>query len=186
MNFMKKSLTYTRIELLVILRDRKASILILLFPIVFAIIYGLVLGAFVDPSSNSFIFAIPSTLATMVTFTCVNGGAGSMARNRENKQFARLLLSNIRPSNIVVGKGIYFLIITCVQTTLLLGTVSIFFEFSVSKLPIIILITGVFSIFAVSIGTCAANFSDTEDGAEHFTVLISFVMLVLGSWFPIG
>lgn len=182
---MKKSIAYAKTEVLTIWRDKKALVLIISFPIFFALLYGLVLGAFSEGKSNNFLAAIPSTLATMTAFTCVNGSAGSVARTRENKLFARLLLTNIKSMYLILGKVFYFLLITCMQTLLLLLTGSIFFGLALEDIGWILFGTLMFAFFCLTLGIVLANLTDSEDGAEHSTVLISFMMLVLGAWFPV-
>lgn len=182
---MKKSIAFAKTEILTIWRDKKALVLIISFPIFFALLYGLVLGAFVEGESNNFLAAIPSTLATMTAFTCVNGSAGSVARTRENKIFARLLLCNIQNAHLILGKIFYFLLVTCVQTLLLLLTGNIFFGLNMGDIVWILISTLTFAFFCLALGTILANLTDSEDGAEHSTVLISFMMLVLGAWFPV-
>lgn len=182
-----KAAVYARTELVTIFRDKKAFLLIISFPIVFALLYGLVLGAFgKNESVNAFVYALPSTLTTMAVFTCINGAAGSIARNREGKLFARLMFMDINTMVILFGKIYYFLIITLAQTFLLLMTAVIFFHMDIFLVLPVILITLLFAFFSLVIGVCIANLTDSEDGAEHATVLISFVMLVLGAWFPVS
>ncbi|MGB9878934.1 MAG: ABC transporter permease, partial [Candidatus Pelagibacter ubique] len=173
-------------EILTILRDKKALILICSFPIVFALLYGLVLGAFGSTNKKIYLNSLSSTLTTMIVFTCINGSAGSIARSRENKLFSRLCFTNINYMVIMLGKIIYFLLITLIQTILLDIISIIFFDMTLLMAIQVIGMAVLFAFFSLSLGILIANITDTEDGAEHATVLISFVFLILGAWYPIS
>ena len=119
-----------------------------------------------NPNLDYIWFTLPS-LAVMITLQiCLNVTAMSVAREREMGTFEQLLVSPIRPLEIMAGKSIPALILALVEVTIfILITVFIFRIPFHGSVPFLYLSLTVFIIAMIGIGLSISSIAVTQQQA---------------------
>jgi ABC-2 type transport system permease protein len=119
-----------------------------------------------NPNLDYIWFTLPS-LAVMITLQiCLNVTAMSVAREREMGTFEQLLVSPIRPLEIMAGKSIPALILALIEVTIfILITVFIFRIPFHGSVPFLYLSLTVFVIAMIGIGLSISSIAVTQQQA---------------------
>jgi ABC-2 type transport system permease protein len=119
-----------------------------------------------NPNLDYIWFTLPS-LAVMITLQiCLNVTAMSVAREREMGTFEQLLVSPIRPLEIMVGKSIPALILALIEVTIfILITVFVFRIPFHGSVPFLYLSLTVFIIAMIGIGLSISSIAVTQQQA---------------------
>jgi ABC-2 type transport system permease protein len=119
-----------------------------------------------NPNLDYIWFTLPS-LAVMITLQiCLNVTAMSVAREREMGTFEQLLVSPIRPLEIMAGKSIPALILALIEVTIfILITVFIFRIPFHGSVPFLYLSLTVFVIAMIGIGLSISSIALTQQQA---------------------
>ena len=119
-----------------------------------------------NPNLDYIWFTLPS-LAVMITLQiCLNVTAMSVAREREMGTFEQLLVSPIRPLEIMAGKSIPALILALIEVTIfILITVFVFRIPFHGSVPFLYLSLTVFIIAMIGIGLSISSIAVTQQQA---------------------
>jgi drug efflux transport system permease protein len=119
-----------------------------------------------NPNLDYIWFTLPS-LAVMITLQiCLNVTAMSVAREREMGTFEQLLVSPIRPLEIMAGKSVPALILALIEVTIfILITVFIFRIPFHGSVPFLYLSLTVFVIAMIGIGLSISSIAVTQQQA---------------------
>ena len=119
-----------------------------------------------NPNLDYIWFTLPS-LAVMITLQiCLNVTAMSVAREREMGTFEQLLVSPIRPMEIMAGKSIPALILALIEVTIfILITVFVFRIPFHGSVPFLYLSLTVFIIAMIGIGLSISSIALTQQQA---------------------
>ncbi|MEW6606396.1 MAG: ABC transporter permease [bacterium] len=190
MNLWRKTFCLTLANLKPLIRRRTNIFLLCSFPIVFATLYGWSLNAFSESQTdtNAYLDGLPSTIITMLMFTCFNGAGVAIAKERKSGLLTRLLLSPTHPVVIMYTKILFFMIIILIQTTLLFIVSRIFWGLTtnIATLFCILVVTVLISVIMTGFGVFFANLIRTPEATEYGGVIIIFSLLLIGGcWVPI-
>jgi len=119
-----------------------------------------------NPNLDYIWFTLPS-LAVMITLQiCLNVTAMSVAREREMGTFEQLLVSPIRPFEIMAGKSIPALILALIEVTIfILITVFVFRIPFHGSVPFLYLSLTVFIVAMIGIGLSISSIAVTQQQA---------------------
>lgn len=119
-----------------------------------------------NPNLDYIWFTLPS-LAVMITLQiCLNVTAMSVAREREMGTFEQLLVSPIRPLEIMAGKSIPALILALIEVTIfILITIFVFRIPFHGSVPFLYLSLTVFIIAMIGIGLSISSIAVTQQQA---------------------
>jgi ABC-2 type transport system permease protein len=119
-----------------------------------------------NPNLDYIWFTLPS-LAVMITLQiCLNVTAMSVAREREMGTFEQLLVSPIRPLEIMAGKSIPALILALIEVTIfILITVFVFRIPFHGSVPFLYLSLTVFIVAMIGIGLSISSIAVTQQQA---------------------
>lgn len=133
-----------------------------------------------NPNLDYIWFTLPS-LAVMITLqVCLNVTAMSVAREREMGTFEQLLVSPMRPFEIIAGKSVPALILALIEVTIfILITVFIFRIPFHGSVPFLYLSLTVFIIAMIGIGLSISSIAVTQQQAMLgiMTVLLPATLL---------
>jgi ABC-2 type transport system permease protein len=133
-----------------------------------------------NPNLDYIWFTLPS-LAVMITLQiCLNVTAMSVAREREMGTFDQLLVSPMRPLEIIAGKSIPALILALIEVTIfVLITIFIFRIPFHGSVPFLYLSLTVFIIAMIGIGLSISSIAVTQQQAMLgiMTVLLPATLL---------
>jgi ABC-2 type transport system permease protein len=133
-----------------------------------------------NPNLDYIWFTLPS-LAVMITLQiCLNVTAMSVAREREMGTFDQLLVSPMRPLEIIAGKSIPALILALIEVTIfILITIFIFRIPFHGSVPFLYLSLTVFIIAMIGIGLSISSIAVTQQQAMLgiMTVLLPATLL---------
>ncbi len=131
---------------------------------------------------------IPSLIGTLTMLQTLLLTALSVAREREDGTFDQLLVTPLRPSEIMIGKALPAMLVGAVQATLILLVAQLWFRIPFEG-SFLTLYTGLafFLLAAVGIGLMVSSFVATMQQAMLFSfVLLMPFILLSGFATPIG
>ena len=136
--------------------------------------------AWFNPELETRWHMIPSIIGTIVMIMTMNLAAMSVARERENGTFDQLLVTPIRPAEIMIGKAVPAMLIGLLQATMILLVAQLWFRipFQGSVLTLYAGLT-LFLIAAVGIGLFVSSIAATMQQAMIyiFVVIMPFALL---------
>ncbi len=136
--------------------------------------------AWFNPELETRWHMIPSIIGTIVMIMTMNLAAMSVARERENGTFDQLLVTPIRPAEIMIGKAVPAMLIGLLQATMILLVAQLWFRipFQGSVLTLYAGLT-LFLIAAVGIGLFVSSIAGTMQQAMIyiFVVIMPFALL---------
>ena len=136
--------------------------------------------AWFNPELETRWHMIPSIIGTIVMIMTMNLAAMSVARERENGTFDQLLVTPIRPAEIMIGKAVPAMLIGLLQATMILLVAQLWFRipFQGSVLTLYAGLT-LFLIAAVGIGLFVSSIAGTMQQAMiyGFVVIMPFALL---------
>ena len=136
--------------------------------------------AWYNPSLESRWNMIPALIGTLTMLQTLLLTAMSVAREREHGTFDQLLVTPLRPSEVIVGKAVPAMMVGTMQATLVLLVAQLWFRipFQGSYLTLYVGLL-VFLLGAVGIGLFVASFAATMQQAMlySYSVLLPFTLL---------
>ncbi|HEX5420302.1 MAG TPA: ABC transporter permease [Gammaproteobacteria bacterium] len=136
--------------------------------------------AWYNPALETRWHMIPSLIGTLTMLQTLLLTAMSVAREREEGTFDQLLVTPLRPSEIMIGKAIPSMLVGAVQATLILFVAQLWFRIPFAG-SFVTLYTGLalFLLAAVGIGLMVSSFVATMQQAMlfSFVLLMPFILL---------
>lgn len=139
--------------------------------------------AWFNPNMITRVFMIPCLLAVLALLDTVLSSSLSIAREREEGTFDQLLVAPYRPSEIILGKGLATMAISCVQSTCVLLIILYWF-----KIPfqgsywLLALAMFLFIMTSAAIGLCISSYSKSLQQAIVGTFLLVVPMVMLSGF----
>jgi ABC-2 type transport system permease protein len=144
--------------------------------------------AWYNPDLSTIKFQIPGLIGYMLILTCVVATTMSIVREKERGTMEQLVVSQITPFELIVGKLLPFLIIAMMLTGILLAIS--FFVFGVAiKGSVLYLLATIFLylLCALSLGLWVSTISNSQQVAFQLATLVSTLPsnILSGFIFPI-
>jgi ABC-2 type transport system permease protein len=143
--------------------------------------------AWYNPDLRSKNYNVPGVMATVITLLCLMLTSMSVVREREMGTMEQLMVSPLRPVELMLGKTIPFAVISVVD--MLLVTVVGVFWFQVPiKGSLLVLFTGtsLYLLSVLGIGLFISTFARTQQQALMATILFYMPNILLSGFvFPI-
>jgi ABC-2 type transport system permease protein len=139
-----------------------------------------------NPDMKDLWFMIPGIIAILLEQECIILTAMAVVRERESGTLEQILVTPIRPLELMIGKALPNLIIAMINmfTILAIGV----FWFQMPFKGDFWLFTGLsilFSLAGLGLGLLISSVSDNQRQAQQLTMAISLIALVLGgAFFP--
>ncbi|HEU4620550.1 MAG TPA: ABC transporter permease [Gammaproteobacteria bacterium] len=144
--------------------------------------------AWYNPSLETRWHMIPSLIGTLTMLQTLLLTAMSVAREREEGTFDQLLVTPLRPSEVMIGKAVPSMLVGAVQATLILLVAQLWFRIPFAG-SFVTLYAGLllFLLASVGIGLMVSSFVATMQQAMLFSfVLLMPFILLSGLATPIG
>ncbi len=140
-----------------------------------------------NPDLISAYFMVPGVIAQILYALTSILTATSVVRERERGTIEQLIVTPIRPWELVVGKIIPYIILAIMNTLEVLALGSLLFKVPVrSDLGLILLLSGLFLITGLGIGLLASTVANTQQEAMLLVFMNLLPSLFLsGFFFPI-
>ena len=141
-----------------------------------------------NPELRSAKFLVPGLIGFILTITAVISTALSIVREKERGTMEQIVLSPIKPGELILGKLIPYALIAFVTTALILLAGYVFFGVSIKgSIALLFLTTFVFILAALSIGLFISTIATTQQLAFQISALASLLptMILSGFVFPI-
>jgi ABC-2 type transport system permease protein len=139
-----------------------------------------------NPDMKDLWFMIPGIIAILLEQECILLTAMAVVRERETGTLEQILVTPIRPLELMIGKALPNLIIAMINMLTILAIGIFWFEMPFKGN--FWLFTGLsilFSLAGLGLGLLISSVSDNQRQAQQLTMAISLIALVLGgAFFP--
>jgi ABC-2 type transport system permease protein len=140
-----------------------------------------------NPDLRSKNYNVPGVMATVITLICLMLTSMSVVREREMGTMEQLMVSPLRPAELMLGKTVPFAVISLID--MLLVTVVGVFWFQVpinGSLVVLSLGTSLYLLSVLGIGLFISTFARTQQQALMATILFYMPNILLSGFvFPI-
>ncbi len=137
-----------------------------------------------NPDLISAYFMVPGVIAQILYALTSILTATSVVRERERGTIEQLIVTPIRPWELVVGKIIPYIILAIMNTLEVLALGSLLFKVPVrSDLGLILLLSGLFLITGLGIGLLASTVANTQQEAMLLVFMNLLPSLFLSGFF---
>lgn len=140
-----------------------------------------------NPSLESVQFMVPGVLCLVLLLDTMILTAMAIVKERERGTFAQLVVTPIRPTELMIGKLLPFAVIGMIVMTLVLAVADFWFgvRFAGSALLLYVL-TGLFLFTTLGLGLWVSTVSRTQQQAMMTAFLVMFpTMMLAGVFYPI-
>ena len=121
-------------------------------------------------------FLFPA-ITVMFIFFIVGSAASSLLAERDTGTLRRLLAGPISRGAIIAGKMLAYVLLVCLQVTVMFGVGSIFFNMPLGRSPVGLgLLTVVVALVATAMGMLVAALAKTPKQAENVGLVLGFVL----------
>ena len=140
-----------------------------------------------NPELSSRNFMVPGVLGLILMVMTISLASMGIVREKENGTMEQLIVTPIRPHQLIVGKLLPFVLIGLVQATFVIGVAKWWFLVPVrGSLPLLFILSLAFMLNTLGIGLFISTISRTQQQAMFTTVFFIMPMMLLGGFvFPI-
>ncbi len=173
-----------------LVRDKTAFLMALIFPIVFVLAFAVFDVSFEAEGAltgvDYFEYVLPALLAIGLMNFAMVGTAASIARYRELQILKRIVATPLRPSSFITGQVGARLVLAAVQTGLLMIVGTLVGGSLGSSWPLLFIISTLGNLIFISLGFAVAGRVATVDAANNMAGLMTTpLMFFSGSFFPV-
>ena len=140
-----------------------------------------------NPDMRSANFMIPGVMCMILFFTTINQTSMAIVRERERGTIEQLIVTPIRPLELIIGKVMPYAVIAFfnVLEVLLLGF--LWFEVPLrGSLPLLLGLSAMFLLASLSLGLLISTISNTQQESMTLSILILLPSVFLsGFFFPL-
>lgn len=141
---------------------------------------SIVRRAWFNPNYESRWNMMPAMIASLSMLQTLMIAALSVAREREQGTFDQLLVTPLRPAQILVGKALPSMFVGLVQSTIILIIIRFWFQIPMSgSLPLLYFGLVTFTAAAIGIGLSISAVSLTMQQAMLYTFMIIMPLILL-------
>lgn len=147
---------------------------------------NLVIRILYNPDLNQLWFIVPALLAALVQGLAMNLTALSIVREREVGTIEALLVTPIRPLELMLGKTIPNLVIAFINMGSILFFAVVIFSVPFQGSPLLFfLLSIIFAVSGLGLGLAISTLSQTQMQAQQLGGMLNFVgMFLAGFLFP--
>lgn len=148
--------------------------------------YDLRIRPWYNPDSVSAFYMVPGILGIILTMTMVMITSMAIVREREQGTMEQLIVTPMRPYELMLGKIIPYIVVGYVQMTLALMVGVLVFDVPVrGNLGLLYILTSFFIIASLSLGVMISNFAKTQMQAMQMSFFIFLPSVLLSGFvFP--
>ena len=145
------------------------------------------LRAWYNPDLRSKNYNVPGVMSTVITLVCLMLTSLSVVREREMGTMEQLMVSPLRPAELMLGKTIPFAVISIVDMVLVTLIGVFWFEVPIKgSLLVLFLGTSLYLLSVLGIGLFISTFAQTQQQALMTTILFYMPNILLSGFvFPI-
>jgi len=141
-----------------------------------------------NPELRSVNFMVPGIICVLLMESLVILTAIALVREKERGTMEQLIVTPIRPYELILGKAIPFVGLGYVNIAIVILVGTFWFEVAIrGSLPLLLALTGLFILTCLGMGLVASTISNTQQQASltgQFTILPN--MFFSGFMFPIA
>lgn len=139
-----------------------------------------------NPEGLSRYNIVPGLVGTILTMTMVMLTSLAMTRERERGTMENLLATPVRPSEVMVGKILPYVVMGYVQLGVILGAAFVLFEVPmVGSMPLLLALIGVFIVANLGVGFTFSTIAKNQLQAMQMTFFFFLPSILLsGFMFP--
>lgn len=144
--------------------------------------------AWYNPTLISRKFMVPGVLALILLLTTMNLTAMAIVKEKEIGTLEQLLVTPLRPVEMILGKLIPFIIIGLINVTVVLLVLTFGFDIPIrGSVPFLFLLAGFFLLTTLGLGLFISTISNTQQQAMMMGLfgIMSPMMYLSGFVFPI-
>ena len=128
-----------------------------------------------NPDQRTAVYVVPGLIGVILTMTMVMLTAMALARERERGTLEQLIVSPVRPIELVIGKILPYVAIGYVQMTLILGFARVVFDVPIrGSLPLLY----AFALFFIAANLAIGLFFSTLAQSQQQAMQMSFFFLL--------
>jgi ABC-2 type transport system permease protein len=139
-----------------------------------------------NPDQRTAVYIVPGLIGVILTLTMVMLTAMALARERERGTLEQLIVSPVRPLELVVGKILPYVAIGYVQMTLILGFARVVFDVPIrGSIALLYALALVFIGASLAIGLFFSTLAQTQQQAMQMSFFFLMPNILLsGFMFP--
>ncbi len=136
---------------------------------------------------NVFFAYLFPAFTVMFIFFVVATCARSILIERESGTLRRLVAAPISGGAVIIGKTMAYMLIPCLQTVVLLGVATLFFNVPLGQSPVaLVVLTLIVALVASAMGLLVATLAKTANQADNIgTFFVGFVLGAIGGAIPL-
>lgn len=181
---MARLLTEARFSLRMFFRNRQAMFFSFLFPALFMIALGFLLGG--QENEGQIRYLLPGIIGMSVMFTAISGTTGTMVRYRANGVFRKVATTPLTGFELNASRTATGMLIVMLSTAVILAMTWLIFGVvpSISVVSALVLVAG--AVTFVCLGMVVAYLIEDTESVNAITyVIIIPLVLLSGSLFPV-
>jgi ABC-2 type transport system permease protein len=139
-----------------------------------------------NPDQRTAVYIVPGLIGVILTMTMVMLTAMALARERERGTMEQLIVSPVKPVELVIGKIIPYVAIGYVQMTLILGFARVVFDVPIRGSMLLLFALALFFIAAnLAVGLFFSTIAETQQQAMQMSFFFLLPNILLsGFMFP--
>ena len=140
-----------------------------------------------NPELRSRYFMVPGVLGLILMIMTISLASIGLVREKENGTMEQLIVTPIRPYQLIAGKLLPFVVIGLIQATFVVSVAKWWFLVPVrGSLPLLFALSLAFMLNTLGIGLFVSTISRTQQQAMFTTIFFVMPMMLLGGFvFPI-
>ena len=173
-----------------LVRDKTAFLMALIFPVVFVLAFAVFDVTFGAEGAlagvDYFEYVLPALLAIGLMNFAMVGTAASVARYRELQILKRIVATPLRPASFITGQVGARVVLAAVQTAIIMIVGTVVGGSLGPSWPLLFIISTLGNLIFISLGFAIAGRVSTVDAANNMAGLMTTpLMFFSGSFFPI-
>ncbi len=139
-----------------------------------------------NPDLQDLWFLVPGLIAMLLQTQSITLTALAIVREREVGTIEQILVTPIRPVELMVGKTLPNLLIALVNMLAIVGISTLGFGVPIrGSFPLYLLLTIVYIFSGLGLGLLISSFSQNQRQAQQLTMVFTFIGLIIGGFvFP--
>jgi ABC-2 type transport system permease protein len=141
-----------------------------------------------NPELTSTFYMVPALMGVLLLVTTMIVTSMALVKEREAGTMEQLIVTPLRPAELILGKLLPFVVIGCVEITLALGAIRLIFHVPFrGSVPLLYLFSGLFLFTTLGLGLFISTVVKTQQQAmlvATFFVMLPFALLS-GFVFPV-
>jgi ABC-2 type transport system permease protein len=143
--------------------------------------------AWYNPDLRSRNYNVPAVMATIITLVCLMLTAMAIVREREMGTMEQLMVSPLRPGELMIGKTVPFAVISFLDMLLVITIGVLWFDVPIKGSTFVLLVgTTLYLLSVLGVGLFISTFAHSQQQALMSTILFYMPSILLSGFvFPI-